>query len=40
MIFEGLSVLVFGMLGIFIVMGFIILAVMLLNRFGRGGTDE
>ena len=35
MIAEGATVLVFGMLGIFVVMSFIILSIMLLNRFGK-----
>jgi len=36
MIIEGFRVLIFGMLGIFIVMGFIIAAILLLNHYGKG----
>ena len=42
MIAEGFRVLLFGMAGIFIVMGFIILSIVLLNRFNKGkqGPDD
>ena len=40
MIAEGLNVLVFGMLGIFVVMGFIILSIILLTRFGKGKQES
>ena len=35
MILEALRVMLFGMLGIFIVMGLIILAIVLLEKLGR-----
>ena len=35
MIMESLRVLLFGMAGIFIVMGVIVLSLIVLNRFGR-----
>ena len=40
MIIESLIVMVFGMLGIFLVMGLILLTIMLLSRFGgNSGKD-
>ena len=35
MIMESLRVLLFGMAGIFVVMGIIVLALFMLNRFGK-----
>lgn len=40
MIFEALQILVFGMLGIFIVMGIIILTISLLKRFSGGSPHS
>jgi len=40
MIIEGLRVLLFGMIGIFIVMGIIALMISILSRFGNKPNDE
>ena len=40
MIFESLRVLLFGMLGIFVVMGIIVCSLTLLNRFGGSGEES
>ena len=40
MIMEGLRVLVFGMIGIFIVMGIIIGVVLLLSRLGKAKEEQ
>ena len=40
MISDSLQVLLFGMAGIFVVMGVIIVTVMLLNRLGKGSKEE
>ena len=40
MIMEGLRVLLFGMVGIFIVMGIIILVTFILKQFGKKDKTE
>ena len=40
MILEALKVLVFGMLGIFFVMGMILITVIVLGFFGKNAKDE
>jgi len=40
MIIESLRVLLFGMAGIFLVMGIIVAALTLLNRFSRKDREE
>jgi len=40
MVLEALKVLVFGMLGIFFVMGMILLAVKILSFFGKYAKDD
>ena len=40
MIGQALEVMLFGMLGIFVVMGIIMLSVKLLNMFGRRGKGD
>jgi len=40
MVLEALKVLVFGMLGIFFVMGMILLTVKILSFFGKYAKDE
>ena len=40
MIIEGLRVMLFGMIGIFIVVGVIIITTILLNRFGKKDQEE
>ncbi|MDL2293363.1 OadG family protein [Ruminococcaceae bacterium OttesenSCG-928-D13] len=39
MIIQALQIMLFGMLGIFIVMGLIILVIKLLDRLGRDKRD-
>ena len=39
MILQALQIMLFGMLGIFVVMGLIILVIKLLGRLGRGKSD-
>ena len=40
MVIESLRVLLFGMLGIFIVMGIIVCSLSLLNRLGGSGEES
>lgn len=40
MIFDALTTMLFGMLGIFLVMGLIIITISLLNRFAGGKKGE
>ena len=40
MVIESLKVLLFGMIGIFVTMGIIILALVILSAFSKGKKDK